>query len=67
MKFIYLPLLVLLVACNGEDKLIEKASGGGADSLGTLARSQEDVADAIDEEMENLYPISWEALREYAE
>jgi len=25
------------------------------------------VADAIDEEMENLYPISWEALREYAE
>ena len=23
------------------------------------------VADAIDEEMENLYPISWEALREY--
>jgi thymidylate synthase (FAD) len=25
------------------------------------------VADAIDEEMENLYPISWEALREYEE
>jgi len=25
------------------------------------------VADAIDEEMENLYPISWEALKEYAE
>ena len=25
------------------------------------------VADAIDEEMERLYPISWEALREYAE
>ena len=25
------------------------------------------VADAIDEEMEHLYPISWEALREYAE
>ncbi len=25
------------------------------------------VADAIDEEMENLYPISWEALRECAE
>jgi len=25
------------------------------------------VADAIDEEMENLYPVSWEALREYAE
>ena len=23
------------------------------------------VADAIDEEMENLYPMSWEALREY--
>ena len=23
------------------------------------------VADAIDEEMENLYPISWESLREY--
>ena len=23
------------------------------------------VADAIDEEMENLYPISWEALKEY--
>ena len=51
MKFIYLPLLVLLVACNGEDKLIEKASGGGADSLGTLARSQEDVADAIEEKV----------------
>jgi len=25
------------------------------------------VADAIDEEMERLYPVSWEALREYAE
>jgi len=25
------------------------------------------VADAIDEEMENLYPMSWEALREYEE
>ena len=23
------------------------------------------VADAIDEEMENLYPMSWESLREY--
>jgi thymidylate synthase (FAD) len=23
------------------------------------------VADAIDEEMENLYPVSWEALRAY--
>ena len=25
------------------------------------------VADAIDEEMERLFPVSWEALREYAE